>query len=241
MGLLVGLTTLTGLAAGLDWWAVATRRRELEHWAKPAVMLGLIALAVVLGAGDATAGDATAGDTVAGGATAGDTSAGVTAAGRWLLAALALGAVGDVLLLGDRPWRFLAGLAAFLVGHLGYVACFLSLGLNAPAWAAIGGLLLLASLTASRPVLPNAWRDGGLGLAAPVALYMAVIGAMLVTAWMTGRVVVGIGATVFVVSDTILALDRFVDHRRWAGVAVMVTYHLGQAVIVVGVLGAAPF
>ncbi len=59
-------------------------------------------------------------------------------------------------------------------------------------------------------MVPNAWREGGAGLAAPVALYMAVIGVMLLTAWATGRVLVGAGAAVFVASDTILALDRFV-------------------------------
>ncbi len=220
MELLVGLAALTGLVAGLDWWAVATRRRALEYWAKPAVMLGLIALAVVLGAGDSAAGD--------------------SAAGRWLLAALVLGAVGDVLLLGEQPWRFLAGLAAFLVGHLGYVACFLSLGLKrtwlgGDRWAAPRG-----EPRGGPALLPNVWREGGPGLAAPVALYMAVIGVMLVTAWATGRLLVGAGAAVFVASDTILALDRFVAQRRWAGLAVMVTYHLGQALIVVGVLGPAP-
>jgi len=42
----------------------------------------------------------------------------------------------------------------------------------------------------------------------------------------------------FVASDTILAMDRFVRPRSWARPAIMVTYHLGQALIVWGVLAA---
>ncbi|MFZ0161040.1 MAG: lysoplasmalogenase [Kineosporiaceae bacterium] len=206
------LAVAVALAAGLDWWAVATARRPVERWAKPATMLAMIALAVGLGAPD-------------------------SASGHWLLGALALGTLGDVLLLGGAPSRFLGGLAAFLVGHLSYVACFLALGVTEPGWAGIGVLLLAVSLAASRAVLPSAWHEGGAMLAGPVGLYMAVIGAMLVTGWTTGRLLVGVGAAVFVASDTMLALDRLVAPRRWAGVSVMVTYHLGQALIVLGVLG----
>lgn len=38
--------------------------------------------------------------------------------------------------------------------------------------------------------------------------------------WGTGAVLVGLGASAFVVSDTILGWDRFVAAKRWGGVAV---------------------
>ena len=44
------------------------------------------------------------------------------------------------------------------------------------------------------------------------------------------------GATVFAASDSILAVNRFVRPLAWAPVAVMVTYHVGQALIVAGLL-----
>ena len=78
--------------------------------------------------------------------------------------------------------------------------------------------------------------SGGVGLGAAVAVYMAVIGAMAVTGWATGRLLVGLGASLFVVSDTVLAMGRFVQDRRWTSVVVMVTYHLAQALIVAGLL-----
>jgi uncharacterized membrane protein YhhN len=71
-----------------------------------------------------------------------------------------------------------------------------------------------------------------------VSLYTVVIGAMVIVAFDTGEPLVAVGATVFAASDSILAVDRFVRPRPWAPVAVMVTYHLGQALIVAGLLAA---
>lgn len=213
--LLVLLALLVTVLAVADWWAVAREDRRAEALVKPATLLALTAAAV------------------AGGAT-GDP------AGRWLVAALLLGALGDWFLLADSDRRFLGGLGAFLLGHTAYVACFATLGLTLSAWTAAGGLALLGALVAGRRVLPAALADRGPSTALPVAAYMAVIGAMLVAAWATTDPLVALGATVFVASDTVLALDRFARPRRWTApwphLAVMVTYHLGQALVVVGVL-----
>jgi uncharacterized membrane protein YhhN len=59
---------------------------------------------------------------------------------------------------------------------------------------------------------------------------------MVVAAWATGRPLLALGATVFMASDAVLASDRFVRPLRWGRLAVMVTYHLGQVLIVLGVL-----
>ena len=57
-------------------------------------------------------------------------------------------------------------------------------------------------------------------------------------AFTTGEAVIAVGATVFAVSDTVLASERFVRPWERAQLLVMVTYHVGQALIVVGVLAA---
>ena len=204
---------LPAVLALVDWYAVARADRRTETWAKPAVLVALIVTALVLGATDTTP-------------------------GLWLLAARGLGLVGDVFLLGDSDTRFRLGLAAFLVGHLGYVVCFATLGLDPAEWAWVAWVVLLVCLLVTRQVAPATYMRGGAGLAVPVALYTVVIGAMLILAFDTGEPLIAVGATVFAASDSILAVDRFVQPRPWAHVVVMVTYHVGQALIVAGVLAA---
>jgi len=205
---------LPAVLAPVDWWAVARGDRRTETWAKPATLVALIVAATVLGAPDTTP-------------------------GRWLLLALGFGLLGDVALLGDSLTRFRAGVAAFLVGHLAYLVCFATLGLPRPAWSWAVLLVLLASFVATREVLPATHRLDGAALSVPVAVYTAAIGAMLVCAWFTGEWLVALGATVFVASDATLSVDRFVRPIPRAHLVVMVTYHLGQALIVAGVLAAA--
>lgn len=208
------LWAFPAVLALVDWYAVARGDRRTETWAKPATLVALITVAAGSGALD-------------------------SAPGRWLLVALAFGLLGDVLLLGDSTARFQAGLGAFLVGHLAYLVCFATLGLDRPAWGVAGAFVALVALAVARGVLPATHASDGPALSVPVGVYMLVISAMTVLAWMTGHWLVALGATVFVASDTILAVDRFVRPRSWARVAIMVTYHLGQALIVLGVLGAA--
>ena len=201
---------LTAVVAGVDWWAVARGDQGTERWAKPAVVVGLGVVSLLAGAGG-------------------------TATGRWVLLALALGLVGDVLLL-PGPDRFVPGLVAFLLGHLAWVAACVSAGLGRPVLGWVGVGVLGVALVAGRRILPAAHRDGGAALAGAVAAYMLVIGAMAVVGWATGRLLVGMGATLFVVSDTVLAVGRFVGEHRWTGPVVMVTYHLAQALLVAGLL-----
>jgi uncharacterized membrane protein YhhN len=149
-----------------------------------------------------------------------------------------LGLAGDVLLLDDSDTRFQLGLAAFLVGHLAFVVCFVELGLAPAGWAWVAWVVLLGCLVATRRVAPATYLRGGLPLATPVAVYTVVIGAMVILAFDTGEPVIAVGAAVFAASDSILAVDRFVRPQPWAHVVVMVTYHVGQALIVAGVLAA---
>lgn len=198
----------------VDWYVVARDHRRAEVWAKPLVLSSLIVAAVVLGATG-------------------------TQAGLWLLVALVFGLAGDVALLSDSLPRFRAGLWAFLVGHLAYVACFATLGLTMiPTWSWAGLVVLMVALIATRGVVPATHRLGGRALSVPVAVYSAVIGAMLVCAWFTGEPLVALGASVFVTSDAILSVDRFVRPIPHARLLLMVTYHVGQALIVAGVLAA---
>jgi uncharacterized membrane protein YhhN len=205
---------LVAIAAPLDWWAVAVRGRRREWAFKPLVLVSLIAAAVIMGAAD-------------------------TATGHWLLAALVLSLAGDVALLSDSEGRFVLGLGSFLLAHVAFVVAFVHAGMPRGDFALVGLALVAGlALVVARRVVPAAAREGGRPLAGAVTAYVAVIGAMVVAAWATGRPLVALGASVFMVSDAVLALDRFVRPRRFGSLAVMVTYHLGQVLIVVGLLAA---
>jgi uncharacterized membrane protein YhhN len=200
------------LAAPLDWWAVASGARRAEWLLKPVVLLALAAAAWAAGAPGSPS-------------------------GRWLLLGLLLSLLGDVALLSDAPPRFVAGLAGFLLAHVAYVVAFAHVGMPSRHLALVGlGLVALLAATVGRRVVPAAAREGGVGLGAACAAYIAVIGAMVVAAWATGRPLAALGATVFMGSDAVLALDRFVRPVRSGQLVVMVTYHLGQVLIVLGVL-----
>jgi len=202
---------LPAVLALVEWYAVWRRDRRTQTWAKPAVLVALIVTALVLGATE-------------------------DAAGIWLLVALVFGLGGDVFLLGDSDTRFRLGLASFLVGHLAYVASFIALGLDPQGWNYLSFLVLGGCLLATRQVAASTYLRGGLALAVPVGVYTVVIGAMVIYAFTTGVPPIAVGATVFAVSDTVLARDRFVRPWDRAQLLVMVTYHVGQALIVAGVL-----
>lgn len=210
------LTSLAAvaLAAPLNWWAVAARAQRREWVSKPLVLALLVVTAWLGGATE-------------------------SAAGWWLLAALGLSLVGDVALLSDTPTRFVGGLASFLLAHLAFVVAFAHLGMPRASLGLVG-LVLVVGLAAvvGRRVVPEARREGGLALGGAVTAYMGVIGVMVVGAWATGHLLVALGASVFMVSDAILAMDRFVRGRRFGALAVMVTYHVAQVLLVVGVLRA---
>lgn len=201
--------TLAASAFAADWVAVATDRRKLELVAKPAAM-PMLALACV--------------------------EAGLPEK-RWgapVLVGQAFGLGGDVLLLREDQRSFLAGLSSFLVGHLAYIEAFRRMGLRPTAWVVPGVVALVGCMWWSRQALPCLWREGGAGAAGPVAGYMGVIGAMSLAAWSTGNPLVGAGASLFVVSDTVIAVHSFVEPLDDPGLKIMVPYLLGQALIAAG-------
>jgi uncharacterized membrane protein YhhN len=197
----------------VDWAAVARADRRTETWAKPATLAALIVVAL-----------------------AHDAASDVP--GRWMLVALVFGMLGDVALLGDSAARFRAGVAAFFVGHGAWIVVFVTLGLPHPTWSWGAVVLVAVSAVVTRDVVPASHRTDGISVSAPVAVYTIALAAMLVCAWLTGEPLIAAGAAIFVASDAILSVDRFVRPLPSAHLVVMVTYHVGQALMVLGVLAA---
>ncbi len=145
------------------------------------------------------------------------------------LLAFACCLVGDVALL-PAVNVFIAGLGAFLVGHLLFVVAFVVEGLDRPWFALVAAALLVPLLAGpGRGIL----RHSG-GMRGPVTGYLVIISAMMLVAWATGRPAAMIGAAAFVVSDTLLGWGRFVRERPWIPVAVMVSYHAALVGLALG-------
>ena len=139
------------------------------------------------------------------------------------IVALALCLVGDVALLPAVD-RFVVGLAAFLLGHVAFIATFVLRGLDrwSLAGVAIAGCALLLG-TAAVPIVRGAVTKG-FGL--PVRAYLAVICSMCIVGWATGNWLIMVGATAFIISDSILGWGQFVAERSWMHLTIMVTYHV---------------
>lgn len=135
-------------------------------------------------------------------------------------------ALGDVLL--ELPFDlFVFGLGAFLLAHLLYIGAFLlrstelALGRLFPFVAWCGGMFM--------------WMKPGLGpMLIPVAVYVTVIGTML---WRAAALFTSAdpttrwaltGAVIFAASDSILAINKFIEPFAGASYLIMVTYWGGQ-------------
>lgn len=158
---------------------------------------------------------------------------------RWIAVALCFGAVGDVCLLS--PDRFVAGLASFLVGHLCYLTAFL--GTGGAVTPDVSALVVLG--VGAGGLLAVLWRHLAASLKAPVVVYVVVITAMAWAAMSRATtpgtpepsgVLAAAGAVSFVVSDGILALDRFARRIPAGHGWVMLTYYAGQTMLAASAL-----
>jgi uncharacterized membrane protein YhhN len=78
--------------------------------------------------------------------------------------------------------------------------------------------------------------DGHTALVGPVAVYLVAIATMAVLAVNVGVPAAAAGAVLFVASDTVLALGRFVRPIHRGDVVVHVTYHLAQGLLVLSLV-----
>ncbi|MCL4870195.1 MAG: lysoplasmalogenase [Anaerolineae bacterium] len=155
------------------------------------------------------------------------------AAAALLFVGLLFSAGGDVALALDRRRYFVIGLSLFLIAHLFYLAAFsrelTQIRLNLGA-----GVILLLALAM------GGWLWPVLGkLRLPVMLYLLVISLMGVAAAFHPRALPYLfpGAVLFILSDALIATDKFRRPVPYAQYLIMSTYYLGQLGIVLGVIG----
>ncbi|MBV9823020.1 MAG: lysoplasmalogenase [Actinobacteria bacterium] len=129
---------------------------------------------------------------------------------------------------------FSAGLGSFLLGHLCYCVAMLRYGTDQLSLGFGLVLVLLALLAFGQKVLTGAQSEGGTALTVAVAAYITVLGSTVVLGIGTADLWVAYGIVLFAFSDLMLATDRFVRRLSWAPVTVAVSYHLAQALLVLG-------
>lgn len=152
-------------------------------------------------------------------------------AGGWLLTAvMALGALGDVLLVTSG---LTIGALAFLAGHLTAIALYARNRRGASIPALLAATAFIPVVVGIAFHLP-ADRAGAPG----VALYATGLAAMAASAWLSRfpRERVALGALMFVVSDLLIfARGGLLPESFATGLAVWGLYYLGQLLICLGV------
>lgn len=209
------------LVAALDWLAVANAWDKARYLTKPGVILILI---LWLGM-----------------------SAGFGFPIYLFLLGLVFSMAGDIFLLRQGSW-FLLGLVAFLIGYFSY-----TLGFNYrsfPINLATPFVIVLVSLPAAqlyRRIAAGLSESGNGRLKIPVLIFSINISLMVVSAlltlvqpewrWLTiPSWLVTSGAILLFISDSLLALNRFVSPVKHGDLLVIVAYHLGQILITSGVI-----
>jgi len=160
-----------------------------------------------------------------------------------VLMALFFSWLGDVFLIFEKQHElfFIAGLSAFLLAHLFYIFVFkldvmrFNLLKSKPYLPFLLLLYLVGFLYLLQPNLNE--------LFLPVSIYALIICIMLLFAILRyGQVdpfsfkLSCFGALLFVLSDSVIAINKFLFPFEWAYTLIIVLYALGQFFIVKGLL-----
>lgn len=203
----------------LDWIAVARSLKKLEYICKPAVMLVLL-LYLYLTTHFANC-------------------------AIWFAFGICFSLLGDIFLMLPRK-QFMTGLVFFLLAHIFYIVGITSFNPQLNLAAIL--LLLAISITSyeiyylitSRKVYFVKRR-----LKIPILIYTIAISMMLFSAMLSltsntwffvPASMVSLGAYLFYISDSIIAVNRYVPGMHPGRMFSMMTYHLGQSLIILGVV-----
>jgi alkenylglycerophosphocholine/alkenylglycerophosphoethanolamine hydrolase len=206
--------------AGLDWVGTARGWNRARWITKPAALVLLIAWFSLFG--------------------------GWRGPLLWFGLALVFSLLGDVLLI-EKLKMFVFGLLAFLLAHLAYLVGFNltlpPLSLPVLGLVAVGAIAVGILFPTVRRGLVR--QPGGGGLILPVFVYSLVLSLMMISAVSTlfrlewhqnAAIFAAAGGVLFFISDSLLALNRFVRPIRQGDLLVMVTYHLGQLGLALGAI-----
>ncbi|WP_020582443.1 lysoplasmalogenase [Endozoicomonas elysicola] len=152
-----------------------------------------------------------------------------------MVIAILFSAGGDILLALDGAVGnfFVPGLASFLIAQVTYAILFWqhSKFHRQRLWLAAGYVPIAFILAWF--ILPASGE-----LLIPVTAYLMAISAMVLGAAFCNRPWqwLFVGASTFALSDSLIAINKFIEPLPYAGVAIMLTYYLAQYMIVSGMI-----
>ena len=157
----------------------------------------------------------------------------------YLLFAIILSWLGDILLMFDGSKMFLLGMASFGVGHIGYIIFHRRHYQETNTFKVISAVvycLILITMVLYLVVIPDNFK-------VPIYAYFFILMFHLVFATLNSESsnlghwpAIGIG--LFSISDALIGINVFGDGPKsvYISMAVMLTYSASQAMIVLGIL-----
>lgn len=157
-----------------------------------------------------------------------------------ILLALVFSLMGDVFLMFVEVSAnyFMFGLVSFFLAHVFYILVFWkrrNSKTNATGLIVILGFYAIGVFYLLKNHLNH--------LLIPVIFYIMIILTMVLTAFLRQKevskisfILVFLGAILFVISDSILAVDKFYMSLKYSSISIMLTYALAQYFIVIGLL-----
>ena len=155
---------------------------------------------------------------------------------RWVLVGLSLSWAGDVALLWPQQ-GFLPGLLSFLLAHLAYLVAFTReqrVAVRVAVWIAVRMLPFVVYTLIAAAVLWHLWPGVPPALRLPVLAYVlclsamaAQTGALALAGGPRGRVL-ALGGALFMLSDALLATNKFAGPLPLANLSILASYWAAQ-------------
>lgn len=142
-------------------------------------------------------------------------------------------ASGDIFLDLSRTHFFVYGLSSFAIAQVMYTIAF-GMDIKRNQLRTILAILVVSyALIFTLILVPHLGN-----LLIPVVIYVGLITAMGVSAALTNRqlTTVFVGALMFILSDSIIAVSKFMLPHSWGAILIMPTYYLAQYKIGFGMI-----
>jgi len=159
-----------------------------------------------------------------------------------LLISLFFSFLGDVFLMLPID-AFIFGLASFLVAHILYITAFWKENNGFPETNLKTVLTRLMILLFPASILFAEMQKNLGNLILPVVIYILVIETMGLTAWLrreyqslNAYFLTFLGAILFIISDSTIAINKFIQPFAFARIITMLTYIAGQFLIIEGMV-----